>query len=49
MVKAPPAYRLLPEIANAETLEFIPEPKADQALPSQLTIRLAALPPAVVK
>jgi hypothetical protein len=40
---------LVPLTASALTVLFIPEPKADQALPFHLAIRLAVTPPAVVK
>src|SRR5437899_3239453 len=49
VVKAPPAYRSLPETASAYTLPFIPEPSAVQVLPSHLAMSLAALPPAILK
>src|SRR5436190_1947910 len=49
VVNWPPAYTLLPDTANASTRSFIPEPSADQLLPSHLAMSVAALPPAVVK
>src|SRR6266568_2915852 len=48
VAKLPPAYRSLPDTASASTVLFIPEPRADQLLPSHLAMLLAALPPAVV-
>src|SRR5437016_5796822 len=48
VVNAPPAYTSLPDTASASTVQFIPEPSADQLLPSHLAMLLAALPPAVV-
>src|SRR5688572_2297139 len=45
-MNAPPAYTSLPDTASARTSPFIPEPRADQLLPSHLAIRLAATPPA---
>src|SRR6266566_2496025 len=49
----PPAYTSLPDTATASTpgtykVLPIPEPSADQLLPSHLAMLLAALPPAVV-
>ena len=49
VVKLPPAYRSVPDTANALTVLFIPDPKGDHVLPSHLAILLAAAPPAVVK
>ena len=49
MVKAPPAYSVLPDTARAETLPFIPDPRADQVPASHFAMRFAVLPPAVVK
>src|SRR6266511_2362917 len=54
VVNPPPAYTLLPETTSANTpglkpLASIPEPSADQLVPSHLAIPLAALPPAIVK
>ena len=34
VVKLPPAYNALPDAASAHTSLFIPEPSADQLLPS---------------
>jgi len=39
LVKDPPAYTLLPEIAMAFTLSFIPELMPDQVLPSHFAMR----------
>src|SRR6266511_3477658 len=52
VVKAPPAYRSLPDTASAYTKGLgppIPEPSAVQLLPFHLAMLAAALPPAVVK
>src|SRR5437667_6217154 len=56
VVNPPPAYRSLLDAASAYTFGGensspppIPDPSAPQLLPSHLAIRLAALPPAVVK
>src|SRR5437879_5051055 len=49
VVKSPPAYRSLPDTANALTKLFMPEPSAVQLVPFHLAMRLAMLPPAVVK
>src|ERR1035441_2443592 len=49
MLKSPPAYRSVPDTTSALTRAFIPEPKADQVLPSHLAIYLAEVPPAMVK
>jgi hypothetical protein len=54
VVKEPPAYRSPPDTASACTASaytqlLIPEPSADQLLPSHLAMFLAGLPPAVVK
>src|SRR5438094_1003138 len=55
ILNPPPAYRSLPDTASAYTLAEpklpppIPEPSADQLLPSHLAMELATLPPAVVK
>src|SRR5437899_30044 len=48
VVKMPPAYRSLPDTASADTVPPIPDPSADQLLPSHLAMLVAALPPAVV-
>src|SRR6266487_7152195 len=45
----PLAYTSLPNTANAVTIPITPEPRADQLLPSHLAIRLAIMPPALVK
>ena len=48
--KSPPTNRCpAPSAASALTWLFIPEPKADQALPSHLAMKLAVTPPAVMK
>src|SRR6266567_1985753 len=49
VAKSPPAYRSLPDTASALTSQFIPEPSADQLLPSHLAMFVAGPPPAVVK
>lgn len=48
VVKSPPAYTSEPVTASASTDPFIPEPRADQALPFHLAMWLAATSPAVV-
>src|SRR6266446_8730040 len=54
MVKLPPAYNLVPDVASDLTSPppltgAVPEPKADQVLPSHWAMLLADTPPAVVK
>src|SRR5207249_4921789 len=51
VVNPPPAYTSLPDTASADTKgplrpPLIPEPSADQLLPSHLAMSFAALPPA---
>src|SRR6266487_4122423 len=48
-VNPPPTYRSLPDAASTCTGPSIPEPSADQLLPSHLAMKLAAVPPAFVK
>lgn len=45
VVKRPPANRLLPDTASADTASFIPSPTGDQLLPFHFAMNLAAFPP----
>src|SRR5437870_2112964 len=38
VLKSPPAYRSLPEIASASTASLTPEPNDDQSMPSHLAM-----------
>src|SRR5262249_34936322 len=49
IVKMPPTYKSVPEIASAITSLLSPKPSADQPLPFHLAMWLAGVPPVVVK
>jgi hypothetical protein len=49
IVKLPPAYKLVPDTAIAETVPFIPEPNAAHKRPFHSATLLANILPAMLK